>query len=248
MPTGPSRFVDNGGVRLHYLDSGPDPGLDSGTDATDAPIVFVPGMSCVAEDYLAMLPVFGRRCIVVDLRGHGRSDAPPSGYTLDDKAGDIARVVDAVTDGPIHLMTFSRGTCYALAWARDHPERVLSVAIGDYPAREIELPPEVADTFLSGRWRGTPVTERVEEHAVRCTFADATSRSLWGELAALDVPLLVVRSTADVPMTDDDWLRYAADFPNAELVEFDDSPHDIFRPDRERYPDLVRAHVDRVDR
>ena len=63
-----SRFTDHGDVRIHYLDSGGD---DRG-----APVVFVPGMTCIAEDYAEILPLFGRRTVVIDLRGHGRSSAP----------------------------------------------------------------------------------------------------------------------------------------------------------------------------
>ncbi len=75
-----------------------------------APIVFVPGFTCVAADYVEVLPVFGRRTVVVELRGHGRSSAPESSYDSTTLASDVGAVVDAVTDGPVHLVTFSRGT------------------------------------------------------------------------------------------------------------------------------------------
>jgi hypothetical protein len=55
--------------------------------------------------------------------------------------------------------------------------------------------------------------------------------------------LLVARSTSSSIIGDADWVRYRRLFPTARLVEFDDSPHDIFRPDRGRYPRLVREHV-----
>ena len=48
-----SRFTDNGDARIHYLDSGDD---DRG-----APIVFVPGMTDIADDYVEVMPVFGRQ-------------------------------------------------------------------------------------------------------------------------------------------------------------------------------------------
>src|SRR5689334_9181410 len=99
-----SRFVHNGGTRIHYLDSG---GSDRG-----APIVLVPGMTCVAEDYAAVLPLFGRRTVVVDIRGHGRSGSPESGYDFASLSADVGAVADAVSDGPVHVATFSRGTTY----------------------------------------------------------------------------------------------------------------------------------------
>ena len=119
-----SRFTQNGDARLHYLDSGGD---DRG-----ASIVFVPGMTDIADDYTEVLRFFGRRTVVVELRGHGRSNAPTSGYDLVTLSADVGAVVDAVTDGPVHVVTFSRGTSYAIAWALTHPSRVRSLAIGDY--------------------------------------------------------------------------------------------------------------------
>ena len=58
-------------------------------------------------------------------------------------------------------MTFSRGTCYALGWTEQHPGRVRSISIGDYPAREIPISPDIHPTFSLGRWRGTPVADRI---------------------------------------------------------------------------------------
>jgi hypothetical protein len=57
-----------------------------------------------------------------------------------------------------------------------------------------------------------------------------------------------VRSGNSALVGDVEWARYKELFPDARLVEFPDSPHDIFRPDRGRYPRLVHEHVDRVDR
>lgn len=241
-----SRYVDNGDVRLHYLDSG-DSGDLAGSADGGVPIVFVPGMTCVATDYLEILPVFGRRTVVVELRGHGRSDTPASGYDSDTLASDVGAVVDAVTTGPVHVMTFSRGTAYALTWALRHPDRVRSLSIGDYIPQEIPLPDEVRIRLLDGRWRGTPVHDRVDRAAGMATFEAARAQSFWEPLSAWQPPLLVVRSPNSPLIDDTDWARYRDLFPTAALHVFDDSPHDVFRPDRARYPTLVREHVDAVD-
>jgi non-heme chloroperoxidase len=235
-----SRFTDNGDVRIHYLDSG---GGDRG-----APIVFVPGMTDIADDYIEVVPVFGRRTVVVDLRGHGKSGAPVGGYDLATLGGDVGAVVNAVTEGPIHMVTFSRGTSYAIAWALANPDRVLSLAIGDYIPEERILPTGRSHRLLSGRWRGSPVHERLDIDAANKTFEAAQARFFWDELSRLQIPLLVIRSGNSVLVTDDDWSRYRTLFPHAQLVEFNDSPHDIFRPDRGRYPQLVREHVERAER
>ena len=232
-----SRYAVNGETRIHYLDSG---GPDRG-----APIVFVPGMTDVADDYLEVLPLLGRRVVVMELRGHGRSDAPETGYDLAALRSDVGAVIDAVTDGPVHVMTFSRGTTYAIAWAVQHPDRVLSLSIGDYVPAEIVLPDPHIHRLLDGRWRGTPVRERLDYDAAVKTFRAAKGRSFWEPLSAQQCPMLVVRSP-NFPLVDDAaWGRYQQLFPSADLHEFTDSPHDIFRPDRGRYPKLVRELTDR---
>jgi non-heme chloroperoxidase len=215
-------------------------------------VVFVPGMTDVAADYDSLAGVIDRRTIVIDLRGHGLSDAPADGYGMAEHVGDIDAVVNAAVgpDRPVHLMTFSRGTGYAFGWIDEHRERVLSLSIGDYPAREIAIPVTVADTLLQSTWRGTPVSERLDRGAAVGKFAASRDHPRWDLVAAIaagGVPVLVVRSTAAAPMTDDDWVRYhQLDVP-IELVEFDDSPHDIFRPDRTRYPRLVAELIERAD-
>jgi pimeloyl-ACP methyl ester carboxylesterase len=157
---------------------------------------------------------------------------------------DVGAVVDAVTDGPVHVVTFSRGTSSAVAWVLDHPDRVRSLAIGDYVPEEKVLSADISRFLLDGRWRGTPVSDRIDSDAGVKTFQAARQRSFWERLAELHLPLLVVRSGNSVLVGEQEWARYRRLFPDAQLVEFHDSPHDIFRPDRGRYPQLVRQHVD----
>jgi pimeloyl-ACP methyl ester carboxylesterase len=101
--------------------------------------------------------------------------------------------------------------------------------------------------LLSGRWRGSPVHERLDTDAVNKAFLAARERSFWDDLSATKIPLLAIRSGNSVLVGDNEWARYKRQFPSAELVEFPDSPHDIFRPDRGRYPQLVREHIERAE-
>jgi pimeloyl-ACP methyl ester carboxylesterase len=142
-------------------------------------------------------------------------------------------------------MTFSRGTTYAIAWAVAHPDRVRSISIGDYVPAEIVLPDAHVHQLLNGRWRGTPVRERLDYQAGINTFRAARGWSFWEQLSRLQLPLLVVRSPSSPLIDDDAWARYKWLFPDAQLHEFHDSPHDIFRPDRGRYPKLVRELTNR---
>lgn len=70
--------------------------------------------------------------IAYDLRGHGRSDRPASGYRIEDHATDLFALLDALgITAPVHVVAFSYGGAIAMAAAMRHPERMASVTLLD---------------------------------------------------------------------------------------------------------------------
>lgn len=63
-----------------------------------------------------------------DLRGHGRSEMPATGYTVADNVEDLVALLDGwgITE-PVHLFGNSFGGVVSLAMAHRHPERVASL-------------------------------------------------------------------------------------------------------------------------
>jgi non-heme chloroperoxidase len=242
--TGPkSRWADNRGTRIHYIETpGPSDTL---------PVVFVPGATCAAADYAGERGDFGRRSIVIDLRGKGASDVPQDGFSFDDHVSDVHAVLAQAGIDQFHLVTFSRGTAYGLGAVADQPDRVATVTIGDYPAREIPLPEVWPDGFLEGRWRGAPVLERVSEYAMRKLAAQSTGVLLWDVLATRRPPLMVVRSGVSrrgFMFVDDDLCDlYRTAVPDVDIVTFAESSHDLWQPDAARFASVVRAFIDRHD-
>ncbi len=241
-----SRWVHNDRVDLHYLDTG-----DVGPEG--APVLFVPGLTDAADDYVDVLATFARRVVVVDLRGRGRSSSPEAGYALDDHVSDLEAIAEAAAIDRFHLATFSRGTAYGLAFAFRHPDQVQTITIGDYHAREMGI----ADGrwpagFLHGRWRGAPVSERISTVALEGIARESVERSFWDQLAALGVPVRVVRS--GIGRDGHEFIdataqqRYRDTLDGVEIVTFEDSKHDLFRTDPHRYPALVAELADRHDR
>jgi 2-succinyl-6-hydroxy-2,4-cyclohexadiene-1-carboxylate synthase len=67
------------------------------------------------------------RVILVDLRGHGRSDRPESGYHMDDMARDVIGIMDQLHLEQAHIIGSSLGAEVGLSMAASYPQRVLSL-------------------------------------------------------------------------------------------------------------------------
>lgn len=65
------------------------------------------------------------RVLAPDLRGHGRTVAPPGSlYTFDELEGDLVRLLDARSVESTFVVGLSGGALLALRLTLDHPERV----------------------------------------------------------------------------------------------------------------------------
>jgi non-heme chloroperoxidase len=144
------------------------------------------------------------------------------------------------------LASFSRGTAYALRWALDHPERVAGLAIGDYNAKQPGLGPDFPEWWMGTRWRGRPMTEIMAPHVIEGIQRDSKEQLFWDELDVLTCPVLIIGAGRGL-LGAEGMERWMAALPHVETVMFDDSPHDIFRPDRDRYATTVRDFFDRCD-
>jgi len=86
------------------------------------PVVAMHGLASNARWWDLVAPLLApRRLVAVDLRGHGRSSRPESGYDFDSVAGDVHAVADALDLGPRVAMGHSWGASVALCWAAADP-------------------------------------------------------------------------------------------------------------------------------
>jgi pimeloyl-ACP methyl ester carboxylesterase len=70
--------------------------------------------------------------VLYDLRGHGRSDIVPSGYTVADHVADLVALLDVMEiTRPVHLLAGSYGGSIGMVMAQCHPERVASLSLVD---------------------------------------------------------------------------------------------------------------------
>lgn len=113
--------------------------------------------------YLTLAPALARRArlVLYDLRGHGRSEQPPEGYTLDDMASDLIGVLDALGHRePAILLGHSYGGQVALRAASRWPGRVRGLVLVESHSGEAELGARIAETLsLEGEARREKVKE-----------------------------------------------------------------------------------------
>ena len=71
------------------------------------------------------------RVIALDMRGHGGSDKPATGYSLAQYAADVEAVLDALGVARASLIGSSLGTQVAIEFAARYPQRVDKLALSD---------------------------------------------------------------------------------------------------------------------
>jgi pimeloyl-ACP methyl ester carboxylesterase len=124
------RYVDAGGVRLHYLEGG----------TGEPPIVLLHGLGSTVTKWRDALPLIAtrRRTLAVDLPGFGKSETPRARYTFGFLAGGVRAFLDAMGIDRCVLVGNSLGGVTAMWFAAAWPERVESLVLVD-PA--LPLPP-----------------------------------------------------------------------------------------------------------
>ncbi|MEU2588383.1 alpha/beta hydrolase [Streptomyces avermitilis] len=102
-------------------------------DAARPVVVLIHGMliDSLASYYFSLAPQLaeeGMDVVMYDLRGHGKTSRPPTGYRMEDFVRDLDGLLDALAvNRPVHLVGNSFGGAVAYAMAAAHPERVASV-------------------------------------------------------------------------------------------------------------------------
>jgi non-heme chloroperoxidase len=115
-------YTGSDGTQLAYEDHG-----------TGRPLVFLAGWTLAADMWEYQVPFLleaGYRCVLLDRRGHGRSDRPSGGYDLDTLADDVAALVEHLDLRDVTLVGHSMGAAESVRYlARHGADRVAAVAV-----------------------------------------------------------------------------------------------------------------------
>jgi N-formylmaleamate deformylase len=160
--------IATNGIQLHYTRTGGD----------KPPVVLAHGFS---DDGLCWTPVAQALetdydVIMVDARGHGRSDAPAQGYTPIDMATDLAGVITGLGLQKPAVLGHSMGGSTTMALAGLYPDLPSAILIEDSGARN----------YMAGD--SAEARERLNQWRERMIALQSKSREELIKQARTDMP------------------------------------------------------------
>lgn len=217
---------ENPPVRLSYIEVTPE--RPAGT------IVFVHGYGGYAMQWKFQLKAFSDhyRVIAYDVRGHGRSDAPYSQYTMAEMQSDLDTLLQKLNvELPFILIGHSFGGAFVTEFAHRRPHDlarlVLIAATGEYPlvwaaAQLLKLPLPLLRPI-----RGMVRKQlAAEAHVLKNTYFNNMSKwNGWSMFRNLRMPVLVIRGERDQVYPAAVFEEVARTIPDAEDVNIGVSRH-----------------------
>ena len=235
---------EHDGCSLHYEEYG------QGT-----PLLLLHGLGSSCRDWEYQIPVFAAhyRVIVMDIRGHGRSDKPRERYSIAGFAGDVEALIEHLNLGPLHLVGLSMGGMIGFQLAVDQPHVLKSLCIvNSAPQVKVQnandvwqyakrwVLARVLSLQTLGKALGQNLFPRPEQEDLRrkmaSRWAENDKRAYlasfdaiigWGvqhKLASITCPTLVISAERDyTPVSLKE--AYVKLIPDARLVIVKDSRH-----------------------
>jgi pimeloyl-ACP methyl ester carboxylesterase len=99
--------------------------------------------------------------LTYDLRGHGYTDMPPSGYTSADMASDLLGLLDTLGIDRAHIIGHSFGGTVALHFAALHSDRVIALTISDSRVWSLQPSLKIKDWAHWPLWK-----EQLQKHGL----------------------------------------------------------------------------------
>jgi pimeloyl-ACP methyl ester carboxylesterase len=207
-------YAEVNGLSLYYEEHG-----------SGEPLVLLHGGVAGTEIFAAMLPALaaGRRVILVDLQGHGRTGEIDRPLRPELLAGDVAALIERLGLERADVLGYSLGAAVAFRLAVEHAERVHRLILVSIPFRRAGSHPEVVAAFdqfgpeMAEPMKPSPAYQHYAQHAPRAED--------WGEHIAKTSELLKddYDWTDDVPKITARTLLVYADADSirpAHIVEF----------------------------
>jgi pimeloyl-ACP methyl ester carboxylesterase len=171
-------FANTGDILTYYEDESPAPP----SARRETPVVLIHGHSADLRLWEPQVPALlgaGYRVVRYDVRGHGRSSVPATGYTWEHYLADLRALLDHLRVERAHLAGISMGGAIALQLALEEPGRVASLTLVDSALPGFAYSPQFEDDIerlreavradgpraaLERHWLTHPIFEGVRRH------------------------------------------------------------------------------------
>ena len=268
MATVPSTVALPDGLTLSYAEQG---------DPVGPALVLLPGPTDSWRSYEPVLDAIPRsvRTIAVSQRGHGDSDKPRTGYRVQDFAGDVVPLLDAL-DIERAVLAGHSGSCLVVRRvAIDRPERVAGLVLEASPTTlrgdpgltafvssvvsglHDPIHPDFARSVVvdtsSGEIAGDVVDRLVDEllkvpaHVWQEAFAALLDYDDLGELGRITAPTTLIWGDGDELVGRHMQEQLAELIPNADLLVYSGIGHTPRWEDGARFASDVAAFLGRLD-
>lgn len=113
-------YFEHEGCTLHYEEYG-----------HGEPLILIHGLGSSCQDWELQIPVLSRyyRLVVMDVRGHGRSDKPRERYSIAGFTADLVALIEHLQLPAAHVVGLSMGGMIAFQLAVDQPQMLKSLCI-----------------------------------------------------------------------------------------------------------------------
>lgn len=221
-------------VRLSAIDVSP--------ERPKRTIVFVHGFGGKAEQWQYQMQKFAmdNRVIALDMRGHGLSDKPSTGYDMPRIQLDLETALTQLkVSPPFVLVGHSFGGAVVTDYALNHPDHVEKLIIiataGEFKLNPLfklglNLPATVLRAIgpLTRNWLHAP------PHALKEFYhRNMSIWRGWDKFSQLTVPTLVVRGHRDIVFDRPLFEKVAGSIPGAEDIDIGVSGHMVMLERRE---------------
>jgi long-chain acyl-CoA synthetase len=221
-------------VRLSAIDISP--------DHPQRTFVFIHGVGGQAEQWHYQLQKFAleNRVIALDLRGHGLSDKPGTGYDMAQLIGDLETALTLLkVKGKFVLVGHSFGGAIITEYALKHPDRVerliLIATSGEFrlnPYFRFAL--SLPNWFLRAIGPFTRGWLFAPPHVLKQFYSQNMSKwNGWDKFPLLTVPTLVIRGNRDRVFEGSLFAKVTESIPGAEEADIGVSGHMVMLERRE---------------
>ncbi len=248
-------------VCIHYEEVNP---------AGSPPVLLLHGLGSAGADWLFQFEALsgaGFRVLAPDLRGFGRSSAPPE-VTVKAMADDMALFLQKLNAHPAHVVGISMGGTVALQLALDHPELVGKLVLVNTFARmklaslrdalylftrlllSSFMGPEKQAEMVARRVFPRPEHETLRKnlrqrilHTNPCSYRSALKSlqkfDVFHRLGELKMPVLVVTGAEDTTVPPRVQEEMARAIPGAQHVIVERSGHGVIADNPEAFNKIL---------